>query len=100
MLGTVTLGWDVAVGAAAVAVVATAMAVRLWTGTARSRRMVAAPHASGEEYRALASNLPDVSVLVFDHDMRFTLVEGGALEAHGWRAEEILGRRPSDVLPH
>ena len=100
MLGSVVLlGWDVAVAAVTVAVLATGMAVRLWTVTLRSRRIVGELNASRDQYRALASNLPEVSVLLFDHDLRFTLVEGGALEAHGWHRDEIIGSRPNEVLP-
>src|SRR4051794_40339748 len=95
----VMVGWDVAAVASLVALVATVLAVWLWALGRRRRRMLGELHESREQYRALASNLPDISVLVFDQDLRFTLVEGGALEAHGWKREEILGRRPDDVLP-
>ena len=53
----------------------------------------------GARYAALAANLPDVSVLLYDRDMRFTLLEGSALQAHGWRKDEIEGQLIADVLP-
>jgi PAS domain S-box-containing protein len=37
--------------------------------------------------------------LRFDRDLRFTLMEGRALAAHGWTVEEIVGRSPDELLP-
>ena len=71
------------------------MAARAPRRAPRSREL----HESRERYRALAAHLPDVSVLVFDRDLRFTLVEGAALERHGWRREELEGRLVDEAVP-
>ena len=47
----------------------------------------------------LIDQMPDTALAVADHQLRFVLVSGGALEHAGWRPEEVLGRRPRDVLP-
>ncbi len=52
-----------------------------------------------ELQRAILAGLPDVAVLAFDRDLRFTRVEGAALARIGWTPEELLGHRPSEVLP-
>ena len=82
-----------------VALAAAAIAVRLWRVTRRAEAAAAELHSSRERYRALASHLPDVSVLVFDRELRFTLVEGAALERHGWRREELEGRLVAEAVP-
>ncbi len=99
MVHALALGWDLAAFAGALAVVAAAAAVHLWRLTRRAGVAVAELHASRERYRALAAHLPDVSVLVFDRDLRFTIVEGAALARHGWRREELEGRLLSEALP-
>ena len=93
------LGWDVAALAGALALAAAATAVHLWRLTRRAGAAMAALHTSRERYRALAAHLPDVSVLVFDRDLRFTLVEGAALARHGWRREELEGRLVAEAVP-
>jgi PAS domain S-box-containing protein len=65
----------------------------------RARRAAARARASRGRYETLAAHLPDVAVLLFDRDLRFTLVEGRALEHHGWRREEIEGRPIAEVIP-
>jgi len=47
---------------------------------------------------ALAA-MPGSAVLVLDHDLRFVLAAGSALEAEGLRGEQMEGRRLADVLP-
>ena len=50
-------------------------------------------------YRSLLERLPDVTVFAFDAQLRYVLVCGGAFSRLGWTREELLGRRPSDVMP-
>lgn len=49
-------------------------------------------------YRSLLDRLPDVTVFVFDEQLRYVLVGGAAFSRLGWTREELLGRRPSDVM--
>ena len=51
------------------------------------------------EYRHLIDQLPDLALLVADPGLRIVLAGGQALARSGWRAGEILGRRPRDLLP-
>jgi diguanylate cyclase (GGDEF)-like protein/PAS domain S-box-containing protein len=99
VIHAIALGWDAAAVAATLALGAIAAALRLWRASARASAAAAELHASRERYRALAAHLPDVSVLVFDRDLRYTLAEGGALRRHGWRREELEGRLITEVLP-
>jgi len=100
VIHAIALSRDVAAAAAVLALVAVAVAVHLWRLNRRASAAAGELHASRERYRALASHLPDVSVLIFDRDLRYTLVEGGALTRHGWRREEIEGRLVTEALPH
>ena len=99
MVHAVALGWDVAALACVLALAAGAVAFHLWRVTRRAGVAVAELHASRERYRALAARLPDVSILVFDRDLRFTLVEGAALARHGWRRDELEGRLLGEAVP-
>jgi PAS domain S-box-containing protein len=65
----------------------------------RARRAASAADSGRGRYELLTANLPDVSVLLYDRDLCFTKLEGAALEAHGWRREEIEGRPIEDVIP-
>jgi PAS domain S-box-containing protein len=71
------------------------LAYKLWG----ARCDVAAVEHVRARYEALAANLPDVSVLLYDHDLRFTVFEGTAMQAMGWRREDIEGRLISEVIP-
>lgn len=51
------------------------------------------------QYQHLVDQLPDVVLIVADRDLRYVLVGGEGLERAGWRAEELLGRRPRDLVP-
>jgi PAS domain S-box-containing protein len=66
---------------------------------ARVRRAAVAAEHVRTSYEALAANLPDVAVLLYDTDLRFTLLEGSALLPHGWRREDLEGRLIADVIP-
>jgi PAS domain S-box-containing protein len=71
--------------AAALAVVALAALVY----ARRVRRDAVAAHEVSARYAALAAHLPDVSVLVYDSELRFTMLEGwrrAEIEADGFRA--------------
>ena len=72
------------------------VAVVLWV---RARAAARAAALVSARYEALAAHLPDVSVLLYDRELRFTLLEGAALQAHGWRREDFEGRLISDVTP-
>ncbi len=47
---------------------------------------------------ALLGRLPDVAVLVFDRDLRFTAAGGSGLAQQGWDPTELLGRRLEQVV--
>ena len=49
-------------------------------------------------YRALASNLPNVAVFVFDHDLRVLVAEGEALTRHPLRDTNVQGKQLEEVL--
>jgi PAS domain S-box-containing protein/diguanylate cyclase (GGDEF)-like protein len=74
-------------------------ALLVWRRLRRAVDSLGEADASRERYRALAASVPDVSLLLFDADLRFTLVEGEALQRHGWRRDELEGRLLWDALP-
>ncbi len=57
----------------------------------------AALRRSEQLYQAIAGNLPQSAILLFDHDLRYMLVEGEALETAGYTQEEMIGRTIYDV---
>ena len=83
------------VAAVLLGAVALAALVLAW----RLRRAAASAVAARRPYELLAAHVPDVSVLLYDRELRFTLLEGSAIQAHGWRREEIEGRAIADVIP-
>jgi PAS domain S-box-containing protein len=50
-------------------------------------------------YRALARNLPNIAILVFDRDYRYLLADGKALEKQGFSKSLVEGRTIDEVLP-
>lgn len=50
-------------------------------------------------YRALARNLPDTSVLMYDGGLRFLLAEGGDLQVLGFQSEQLVGLTAREALP-
>jgi PAS domain S-box-containing protein len=54
---------------------------------------------SEARYRALATNLPDTSVFLYDHELRYVLVDGPTLERGGTSKEALEGRTIWEVLP-
>jgi PAS domain S-box-containing protein len=60
---------------------------------------------SERRYRTLAEHFPNGAVALFDHDLRYSLVEGSIFDGLGWSPAAIEGRRigqtdtdTSDVL--
>ena len=51
------------------------------------------------QYRHLIDQLPDVVLIVTDLEMRYVLAGGRALARTGWRAADLRGRRPRDLMP-
>ncbi|MFA9430719.1 PAS domain S-box protein [Egicoccus sp. AB-alg2] len=56
------------------------------------------PLADPEAIQALLARLPDVAVLAYDRDLRFTAAGGPGLEAQGWDPAELLGRRLEELV--
>ncbi|MDP9329874.1 MAG: PAS domain S-box protein [Actinomycetota bacterium] len=54
---------------------------------------------SEAQYRALAHNFPNGAIVLFDHDLRFTLAEGQTLETIGLSKEGVEGKTVWEVLP-
>ncbi len=63
------------------------------------RRSVDELRLSETRYRALATNLPDTSVFLYDHDLRYVLVDGSSLAGVGMSKEALEGRTIFDLLP-
>lgn len=49
-------------------------------------------------YRTLARNLPDTAVILFDHDMRYLLVEGSVLAKFGFSKENAEGKTLQEIV--
>ena len=54
---------------------------------------------SEARYRILAANIPDSVFLVYDHDLRFVLVDGPEVEATGYSRAALEGRTVYETLP-
>ena len=54
---------------------------------------------SEELYRTLARNFPDGAVCLFDHELRFSLVEGTGFESSGLGKQALEGRTLREALP-
>jgi PAS domain S-box-containing protein len=52
-----------------------------------------------ELYRTIFEHVSDVTVFVFDDQLRYVLAAGAALQEAGWQPEDLLGHTPHDVLP-
>jgi PAS domain S-box-containing protein len=50
-------------------------------------------------YRTLVQNIPNCSVLIFDQNLRFILVEGETLHRHGFPPGNVEGKTLWEVLP-
>jgi PAS domain S-box-containing protein len=67
--------------------------------TTERRQAQEALQVSEQQYRLFAQNLPDITVLLFDHDLRFTLVEGKISAELDLSKEEMIGKSIWEVLP-
>jgi serine phosphatase RsbU (regulator of sigma subunit) len=47
---------------------------------------------------AVLASLPDTSVFVFGPDLRYRFAAGAGLRSLGYQAEDLIGRRPSEVF--
>jgi PAS domain S-box-containing protein len=65
----------------------------------RWKRAEEALRRSEQLYRTLMRHFPNGSVLLVDHDLRITIADGQALDAHGFRRESMEGKLLSEVLP-
>lgn len=65
----------------------------------RIEQAQAALRRSQELYRLLASNLPDVGVMVFDKELRFQIAEGPFLHESGYTRQTTEGRTLREVIP-
>ena len=54
---------------------------------------------SEQRYRTLAEHFPNGSVGMYDHDLRYTLVEGTAIGETLPSADELEGNRMPDIFP-
>lgn len=50
-------------------------------------------------YRTLARTIPKTSVLIFDHDFRYTLADGEQLRNHSWSPEMFEEKTLFEVFP-
>jgi PAS domain S-box-containing protein len=50
-------------------------------------------------YRTLARNLPRTAVMLYDHDLRYLIAEGEALNEVGYDRELMEGKRLPDLYP-
>ncbi|MBK8030932.1 MAG: PAS domain-containing protein [Chloroflexi bacterium] len=50
-------------------------------------------------YQLVVQNLPDLAILVFDHDLRYLLAEGDFLKSAGLIPQELIGRTLWEVFP-
>lgn len=55
-------------------------------------------HRQAEQYRALASSVPSIFVLLFDSELRYIIAEGQELGAFGHTSAELEGRTIHEVL--
>ncbi len=67
-------------------------AVAIFRDVGRQRLTQAALMASQRLYRTLTNHLPHTVVMMYDRDLRFTIVGGGGLAAAGFTAAQIEGR--------
>jgi len=56
-------------------------------------------HQSEEMYRLITQNLPGTTVMLFDSDLRYILVEGYLHPDYGFTTNEIVGKTLWEVLP-
>mgnify|MGYP001269053989 CR=1 FL=1 len=57
-------------------------------------------HESEKMYRLITQNLPGTTVLLYDRDLRYLLVEGYLHPELGFTTNELVGKTLWEVLPH
>ncbi len=62
-------------------------------------RRVNALRTSERLHRTLVQAAPELTMLLIDRDLRFQLLEGSAIEAHGWRRDELVGKHLTEIFP-
>jgi PAS domain S-box-containing protein len=55
---------------------------------------------SEELYRTLATNFPNGAVILFDHDLRYKLIEGSQLAELGLSKESMEGKTVGELFPN
>ncbi len=50
-------------------------------------------------YKTIVHHIPDSAIFIFDKDLKYTLVEGIALESHGVSSEMLEGKTVYDFYP-
>lgn len=62
-------------------------------------RIETALRTSEARYRTLVEHLPNIVVFLYDHDLRYLLVDGPALKRHGFVKADMEGRTLWEMLP-
>lgn len=52
-----------------------------------------------KQYRMLVQHMPGTMVLLFDHNLRYLLVEGCTIEAFGYHKEQMEGKTTWEIYP-
>jgi PAS domain S-box-containing protein len=68
------------------------------TSVISSRRAYLESAANEQLYRAFASNFPNGALVLFDRDLRYTLVDGQGLEAVGLNKAEMEGKTIFEIF--
>jgi PAS domain-containing protein len=66
---------------------------------AQRERIEAEMRKSEQLYRTLARNLPNGAVVLFDHDLRYVIADGGGLAGVGLSSEAMEGRTIFELFP-
>ncbi len=72
---------------------------RLQTEIREREKAESARRLSEQRYRILAENLPGSAILLYDHDLRFVLVDGPELERTGYSKAQMEGRTLYEAVP-
>lgn len=65
----------------------------------RRKQVESALRQSELAYRLLVQNLPDMAVMMFDRDLRFTIADGPALNAIGFSRSLVEGKTLREAVP-
>lgn len=72
---------------------------RVLAQLALARRQSAALQESELRYRALIENFPNGLIALYDHDLRYVVVNGEGIVEIGFRPSDLEGKRLRDVFP-